>query len=87
MHELVIQIQPPVSLTEMNVLMAIEGWLIMHLAERHLCKQEKIADTFLFNGLYDMLTLLLPLQISLTTVDRLTLLRQGSLFSLISEVI
>lgn len=69
MHELVIQIQPPVSLTEINVLMAIEGWLIMHIAERHLGKQEKITDTFLFNGLYGMLTVLLPLQISQTTVD------------------
>lgn len=49
--------------------MAIEEWLIIHIPERHLGKQVKITDTFLFNGLYGMLTVLLPLQISQTTVN------------------
>lgn len=79
MHELTIQIQPSVSLTEINLLMAIEEWLIMHIAESHLGKQEKITDTFLFNGLYGMLTVLLPLQISQITVDHNVVCRSSCL--------
>lgn len=48
--------------------MATEGRLIIYIAKRHLCKQEKKADIFLFNGLYGMLTVLLPLTISRMTV-------------------